>query len=181
MATCSLAGLLADANSNGFNGISHEMAGAVALQFVSQITGNTLTVGELISQACDNEFACVGPTMGFSILLQQVCNQFGIEPVVPVECTNLIPEGSVYQANGRFYLRKDINGINPDILQLGQTYVLTFGANENSANNESDGIIILPANTPYTFTYPGSGGDLGFYLHTGIVAGLPVTATLCAL
>lgn len=183
MATCSLADLQAKACDNGFTCLDDVTVRAIELQLWYKVAGSTLTASQLLKLACDNGFACAN-TSDDKILaateLQFLCNikNNNITPPVP-ECTNLIPDGSVYQANGRFYLRKDINGINPDILQLGQTYVLTFGVNENSANNLSDGNIILPVNTPYTFTYPGAGGDLGFYLHTGIVTGLPVTATLC--
>jgi hypothetical protein len=133
---------------------------------------------------------CIPPGMQWAVLVGLFAKIAGTDPVPPpAQNTNLIPAGAVYDAIGRYYLR----GVDPsteqtsNIIQYGNTYLLTYGANEHEAIDESQGGGPLngqfaQAGVQVQFTYNGPGGDLGFYLiSTGNNPGMPVTATIYAV
>jgi len=182
MASCSLATLQADACANGFLTLVEsdpKAADAILLQLVSSLASNNYSVPELIKQACANGFFAADDKQGIAAELQLFCNlSEGL--VEPVECINLIPEGSVYDNSGRFYVRGGGGGAT--LLQVGGTYLVTFGANESSMNDGSYGVTYLKVSSPsFQFTYAGIGsaGDIGCYFHSIAGQNLPVTATIC--
>jgi hypothetical protein len=185
MASCSLASLQAQACANGFFGLDPKSARAIELQLVKNLSGDTSTLAQLKTQACangflsvnENEFRIAQETLLFALA--------GCESPSEPEtgCVNLILDGAVYDNTGRYYLRGS-DGRNPPatILELGATYILTFGLNDSLVNNQSSGGLWLSQQGTYTFTYPGVGGDLGFYIRSVNAApGIPVTATVCAV
>lgn len=174
MATCSLADLQAKACDNGFTCLDDVTARAIELQLWYKVAGSTLTASQLLKLACDNGFACAN-TSDDKILaateLQFLCNikNNNITPPAPA-CTNLIPEGSVYNEFGAFgYFGLD----------AGTIYSLVFGPNEVEFRN-SDG-------NPPTISNDGSGSTYSFTTSpvtpliqfVGGVPGELVTATVC--
>lgn len=77
MAVCLASNLLTAAEASGFLGVASNpvMSGAVALQLLSNTTGNTQSASEILATACESNFPCVAtPGMTGAIAIQLVCN-----------------------------------------------------------------------------------------------------------
>lgn len=135
---------------------------------ITSISGNTLTVNSSVTwtngQGVALSYSGSAPDVGaFEFMTSQ-------------PTTNLIPAGAVYDVAGRYYLRGS-DGYNPNatILQLGGTYLMTFGANEFRLSPFGGANVMGPS---YQWTYPDPAvGDLGSWL-VGTSPGAPVTAIL---
>ena len=79
MATCSRDTLLTQACASGFLCLDPNIARAIELQLLKQISGSTATRDELIAQACASGFSCIGetPILARAIELQLLCNISG--------------------------------------------------------------------------------------------------------
>jgi hypothetical protein len=79
MATCVVGELITEACASGFTCIaeSKDLAQAAELQLLKNISGDTSTFGELIEQACDNNFFCLSKDQYQAATLQLLCNLTG--------------------------------------------------------------------------------------------------------
>jgi hypothetical protein len=181
MATCDIDQLLAEAVANGFDRLTDKQSRAAELQLWYDASGSTETVDQLWASACENGFACLGEHLAMAAaltLLFDVPNSGGNG----YQCVNLIPDGAVYGLSGNYvFIISD--GVFNVPLTEGNSYVLTWGANETS--------IHLPAACGYapygTIANPGSGSFTFvagtqtpfFSIQLFGPVGQPITATIC--
>lgn len=163
MAACDIDALKAQAVANRFDQLNPRQLWAAILQELSAWTANALTPAQLLSQACENGFACVVGRLPLAAAMQLVCNLGdGLLP----ECVNIIPEGATYDASNAYRLFGLTDGANYKIIWGSNEQGIDWGA--GSALSPGEGTV-----TFFTMAFA-TAVDI-----TGIGPNIPLTATIC--
>lgn len=182
MATCDIDALRADAVANGFAGLGERDAKVVELALWYALSGSSLTIKQLQSQACDSGFACVWGRSLQAAKAQMLCDLSDglIESIV--DCINLIPSGTSYDGDlGASY--NNVAGLLYVVpIVVAGDYQITWGANELGIgiNPTNNAILSTGAGSVTTFTVLQSTTSV-WLIGRDDADGEPVTAIICKL